>query len=95
MAIAQPAAASMRDARPALLEGSIPSPLAIPTGCSFHTRCPLARELAAEGLPSLDTSDGRLPRRCIEETPVLRPAPGGRSAASCHFADQRPHTQES
>lgn len=89
MAIARPAAVGTRDQRPALLEGSIPSPLAIPTGCSFHTRCPLARELAAEGLPSLDTSDGRLPRRCVEEAPVLHPAPGGRSAASCHFVDQR------
>ncbi|WP_449256763.1 ABC transporter ATP-binding protein [Bosea sp. (in: a-proteobacteria)] len=95
MAIAAPVAPSRRGERPALLEGSIPSPLAIPSGCSFHTRCPLARELAAAGLPSLDTSDGRLPRRCVEETPILHPAPGGRSAASCHFADQRPHIQDS
>ena len=87
MAIAKPAATT-GDARSALLEGSIPSPLAIPSGCSFHTRCPLARELAAEGLPSSDTPDGRLPRLCVEETPVLHPAPGGRSAGSCHFADQ-------
>ncbi|MGO4407548.1 ABC transporter ATP-binding protein [Bosea sp. RAF48] len=95
MAIAAPVAPSMRDARPALLEGSIPSPLAIPSGCSFHTRCPLARDLAAGGAPSVGTPDGRLPRRCVEETPDLHPAPGGRSAASCHFADQRPHIQAS
>jgi oligopeptide transport system ATP-binding protein len=95
MAIAAPVAPSEHNARSALLEGSIPSPLAIPNGCSFHTRCPLARELAAEGAPSVATSDGRLPRRCVEETPVLHPAPGGRSAASCHFADQHPHIQAS
>ena len=95
MAIARPSAGSGGGVRSALLEGSIPSPLAIPSGCSFHTRCPLARELAAGGLPSLDTSDGCLPRRCVEETPVLHPAPGGRSAASCHFADQCLHIQES
>ncbi|MGN6097952.1 MAG: ABC transporter ATP-binding protein [Bosea sp. (in: a-proteobacteria)] len=94
MAIAKPAATT-GEARSALLEGSIPSPLAIPSGCSFHTRCPLARELAAEGLPSSDTPDGRLPRLCVEETPVLHPAPGGRSAASCHFADQRLPIQNS
>ncbi|MBD3848621.1 ATP-binding cassette domain-containing protein [Bosea sp. SSUT16] len=95
MAIAAPAVPPQRAGRPALLEGSIPSPLAIPSGCSFHTRCPLARELAAEGLPGVNTPDGRLPRRCVEETPVLHPAPGGRSAASCHFAVERPHIQES
>ncbi|MDX3805101.1 ABC transporter ATP-binding protein [Bosea thiooxidans] len=95
MAIARPEAAGRRDAPSSLLEGSIPSPLAIPSGCSFHTRCPLARQLAAGGLPSRDTSDGLLPRRCVEETPVLNSAPGGRSAASCHFADQRLPIQES
>jgi oligopeptide transport system ATP-binding protein len=88
MAIAAPVAPSQREAAPpALLEGSIPSPLAIPSGCSFHTRCPLARELAAKGEPSLVTPDGPLPRRCVDQTPVLHPAPGGRSTASCHFAD--------
>ena len=95
MAIAAPQAPSARAAAPPLIEGSIPSPLAIPSGCSFHTRCPLARELAAGGAPSVGTPDGLLPRRCVEETPVLHPAPGGRSAASCHFADQRLHSQES
>lgn len=95
MAIAAPATPAGRGQSLALLEGSIPSPLAIPSGCSFHTRCPLARQRAAEGLPSVATPDGLLPRICVEDTPALHPAPGGRSAASCHFADQRPHIQDS
>jgi oligopeptide transport system ATP-binding protein len=91
MAIAAPV--SPLDRSLPLLEGSIPSPLAIPSGCSFHTRCPLARQLAANGIASVDTPDGHLPRRCVEETPALHPAPGGRSAASCHFVDERLHPQ--
>jgi oligopeptide/dipeptide ABC transporter ATP-binding protein len=89
MAIAAPVSRLSRDRPAPLLEGSIPSPLAIPSGCSFHTRCPLAGRLAASGADSVETADGRLPRRCVEETPALHPAPGGRSAASCHVADQR------
>nr|WP_254436351.1 oligopeptide/dipeptide ABC transporter ATP-binding protein [Ruegeria arenilitoris] len=26
------------------MQGEIPNPLAAPTGCRFHTRCPFARE---------------------------------------------------
>jgi oligopeptide transport system ATP-binding protein len=89
MAIAAPLSPLARGQPAALLEGSIPSPLAIPTGCSFHTRCPLARRLGASDAAGVATEDGRLPRRCVEDTPILHPAPGGRSVASCHFADQR------
>lgn len=89
MAIAAPVSPLARDKQAPLLEGSIPSPLAIPSGCSFHTRCPLAKRLGMNDGASVKTADGWLPRRCVEETPALHPAPGGRSAASCHFAEHR------
>ena len=39
----------------ALLEGEIPSPLNPPSGCHFHTRCPLARDICRSIVPKLET----------------------------------------
>lgn len=89
MAIAAHVSPLDRDRPATVLEGSIPSPLAIPSGCSFHTRCPLARRLAATGADAVATPDGLLARPCVETPPLPHPAPGGRSTASCHFADRR------
>ena len=36
-----------------LLEGDLPNPLAIPNGCSFHTRCPYATDLCKAQEPQL------------------------------------------
>lgn len=87
MALAASAAPGERDRPMVLLEGSIPSPLAVPPGCSFHTRCPLARRLGVERADAVETPDGRLPRSCVQEQPQPRYSPSGRSIATCHFAD--------
>ncbi|HEY5796299.1 MAG TPA: ABC transporter ATP-binding protein [Bosea sp. (in: a-proteobacteria)] len=95
MAIATHVSPLDRDLPAMVLEGSIPSPLAIPSGCSFHTRCPLTRRLAGTDLEAVTTVDGRLTRICVETPPLSHPAPGGRSTASCHFADRRLPDQSS
>ncbi len=44
------------------LKGEIPSPLAIPSGCRFHTRCPVAEARCRQEDPTLTAcgSDGHL-----------------------------------
>lgn len=36
-----------------LLEGDVPSPINLPTGCCFHTRCPFAKEQCRKEVPVL------------------------------------------
>ena len=54
------------------IRGEIPSPLAPPSGCHFHPRCPRVN----------DVPDGR----CAREQPVLKIVAAGQSSA-CHLND--------
>jgi peptide/nickel transport system ATP-binding protein len=61
-----------------VLTGDVPSPANPPSGCRFRTRCWRHLELAE--------SDRR---RCVEESPTLRPAGTVGHVVSCHFAGER------
>jgi len=43
-----------------ILKGELPSPLAPPAGCAFHTRCPIAMPVCRQQLPALLPHGGRL-----------------------------------
>ncbi len=57
-----------------ILRGDVPSPANPPSGCRFHTRCWLRRELGD-------------PERCAVESPELREMRTGHRVA-CHFAEE-------
>ncbi|HEX2222318.1 MAG TPA: oligopeptide/dipeptide ABC transporter ATP-binding protein [Candidatus Limnocylindria bacterium] len=57
-----------------ILVGDVPSPVNPPSGCRFHTRCWLRRQLGN-------------PDRCATERPALRAVQPGHEAA-CHFAEE-------
>jgi oligopeptide transport system ATP-binding protein len=52
--------------------GSPPSLVSLPSGCSFHPRCPFAR----------------LPQPCATEEPLLRAVDGVDHRSACHFAEE-------
>jgi dipeptide transport system ATP-binding protein len=43
-----------------ILKGELPSPLAPPGGCAFHTRCPIAMPVCGGEVPPLQPHAGRL-----------------------------------
>ncbi|HEX6484114.1 MAG TPA: dipeptide ABC transporter ATP-binding protein [Ktedonobacteraceae bacterium] len=42
-----------------ILSGDLPSPIKIPGGCRFHTRCPMAQDICREVEPAFEAKEGR------------------------------------
>lgn len=43
--------------KPAILEGEVPSPVNRPSGCAFHTRCPIKRDDCTQKTPVMEQID--------------------------------------
>ncbi len=52
-AVPIPDPARARARTPLLLTGELPSPMDIPSGCPFRTRCPYARDICVQRVPEL------------------------------------------
>jgi oligopeptide transport system ATP-binding protein len=61
-----------RGRAPITLKGEVPSPVNPPSGCRFHTRCPIAR----------------VPGICSEQEPPLERHGQADQLAACHFAGE-------
>ncbi|WP_413872578.1 ABC transporter ATP-binding protein [Albidovulum sp.] len=42
-----------------MIQGEVPSPMNLPAGCRFHTRCPFARDICRAEEPALQDKGGR------------------------------------
>ncbi len=56
-----------------ILEGDIPSPRNLPSGCTFHTRCRFATDLCKKEIPELKSAPGTT---------------GDEHLVACHYAGQ-------
>ena len=69
------------DEAPAV-QGDPPSPLRIPAGCRFRTRCPIARERCEHEDPELTAEPGRPAHLAACHFPLERPASAAASATT-------------
>jgi oligopeptide/dipeptide ABC transporter ATP-binding protein len=61
---AVPRPQAVKRKREPVLKGELPSPYAVPTGCRFHTRCPIAQPMCAEIPPPVVRSADGAEVRC-------------------------------
>lgn len=62
---------SMEAGAPPLREVDVPDPIDPPSGCRFHTRCPVARQACREDHPELrDVANGDGKAACFREEPA-------------------------
>lgn len=57
-----------------ILAGDVPSPVDLPSGCRFHTRCPYRKDVCTEKVPELRAVEGRLVRCHFAGEPGFPPA---------------------
>jgi len=70
------------------IRGEIPSPLAIPAGCRFHSRCPFAMPVcSAQAPPMIRRDDGRAVRCHLYAGPAAQ-RPGPEEHPSSHSPTQ-------
>ena len=79
--VADPAATRSRRI---VLAGELPSPIDLPAGCRFQTRCPHRRDVCGERVPELRVVDDRLVRCHFAGEPGFPPpAATSPAAAAC------------
>jgi oligopeptide/dipeptide ABC transporter ATP-binding protein len=61
-----------------ILEGNVPSPVNPPSGCRFHTRCPIAQKICQEIEPVL---------RQVSDALSLSKRSGASRQVACHFVE--------
>jgi oligopeptide transport system ATP-binding protein len=69
--------------------GDVPSPIDLPAGCRFHTRCPIAMEICTRVSPELERVPGGGSMHVTACHAVMHPGPPGRG----HTAIRVPPTQ--
>jgi oligopeptide/dipeptide ABC transporter ATP-binding protein len=76
----EPDPVRQRERRRVVLAGEVPSPLDPPSGCRFHTRCPVAVEICRTEVPPLvGVRDADRPVACHLVTPSAVPDITGRN----------------